>query len=77
MYKDGWLVGFYGILTFVGYFTPNSFLCIFDITFIIFQTINEYTVLLSKTFLFQAIQFIQTILIQLIQFSMSIDFVYI
>ena len=29
-----------------------------------------------KTFLFQAIQFIQTILIQLIQFSKSIDFVY-
>ena len=27
-----------------------------------------------KTFLFQAIQFIQTVLIQLIQFSMSIDF---
>ena len=30
----------------------------------------------KKTFLFQAIQFIQTVLIQLIQFSMSIDFVY-
>ena len=30
----------------------------------------------SKTFLFQAIQFIQTILIQLIQFSISTDFVY-
>ena len=24
---DGWLVGFYGISTFVGYFTPNPFLC--------------------------------------------------
>ncbi len=29
----------------------------------------------SKTYLFQAIQFIQTVLIQLIQFSVSIDFV--
>ena len=34
------------------------------------------TVYLSKTFLFQAIQFIQTVLIQLIQFSISTDFVY-
>ena len=31
---------------------------------------------LSKTFLFQAIQFIQTVLIQPIQFSISIDFIY-
>ena len=31
---------------------------------------------LSKTFLFQAIQFIQTVLIQLIQFSIRTDFVY-
>ena len=31
---------------------------------------------LSKTFLFQAIQFIQTVLIPVIQFSISIDFVY-
>ena len=23
----GWLVGFYGISTFVGYFMPNPFLC--------------------------------------------------
>ena len=30
----------------------------------------------QKTFLFQAIQFIQTVLIQLIKPSMSIDFVY-
>ena len=34
------------------------------------------TVKLSKTFLFQAIQFIQTVLIQLIQFRISTDFVY-
>ena len=32
--------------------------------------------LLIKTFLFQAIQFIQTVLIQPIQFSISIDFIY-
>ena len=32
--------------------------------------------LIVKTFLFQAIQFIQTVLIQLIQFRMSRDFVY-
>ncbi len=31
---------------------------------------------MSKTFLFQAIQFSQTVLIQTIQFSISIDFVY-
>ena len=24
---DGWSVGFYGISTFVGYLTPNTFLC--------------------------------------------------
>ena len=30
----------------------------------------------KKTFLFQAIQFIQTVLIQLSQFSISIDFLY-
>ena len=34
------------------------------------------TVLLSKTFLFQAIQFSERVLIQLIQFSISTDFVY-
>ena len=32
--------------------------------------------LLSKTFLFQAIQFSQTVLIQLLQFSIRTDFVY-
>ena len=36
---------------------------------------HEYTAQLSKTFLFQTIQFIQTVLIQLIQFSIS-TFVY-
>ena len=37
---------------------------------------HEYTVQLSKTFLFQAIQFSQIVLTQTIQFSISIDFVY-
>ena len=35
--------------------------------------VHEYTVELSKTFLFQAIQFIQTVIIQ---FSINIDLVY-
>ena len=38
---------------------------------------HEYTVSLSKTFLFQAIQFSQTRLIQTIQLSISLDFLYI
>ena len=37
---------------------------------------SQFVHSLSKTFLFQAIQFIQTLLIQLIHFSISIDFVY-
>ena len=37
---------------------------------------HVYTVKLSKTFLFQAIQFSQTVLIQTIQFSISIVFVH-
>ena len=35
----------------------------------------KYTVYLSKTFLFQAIQFSQTVLIQTIQFSTSMQLV--
>ena len=34
------------------------------------------TQFVKKTFLFHAIQFIQTVLIQLIHFSISTDFVY-
>ena len=37
---------------------------------------HKYTVYLSKTFLFQAIQFSQTVLIQTVQFNMSIVFVH-
>ena len=37
---------------------------------------HEYTVELSKTFLFQAIRFCQTVRIQTNQLRISIDFVY-
>ena len=40
------------------------------------QSKCNYTVLLSKIFLFQAVQFSQTVLIQTIQFSVSIVFVH-
>ena len=75
------LVGFYGISTFVGYLTPN----LFFMKIILFQTIQlsistqfkcKYSLILKKTFLFQAIQFSQAVLIQLIQLSISTDFVY-
>ena len=57
----GWLVGWVlGISSFVGYLMPNPWV----------------HSLIVKTFLFQAIQFIQAVLIQLIQFSISTDFVY-
>ena len=36
----------------------------------------KYSLIVKKTFLFLAIQFIQAILLQLIQFSKSTDFVY-
>ena len=70
----GWWFGFYGISTFVGYLTPNPFLC----KLFYFKQFSFVLVLslIVKTFLFQAIQFIQTVLIQLIHFSLSIDFFY-
>ena len=67
----GWLVGwlgFYGISTSEGYLMSNLFLYR--------QFSLAWVHNLSKTFLFQAIQFSQTILIQPLQFSVSIDFVY-
>ena len=51
---------------------------------VLFQTIQfrispqfkcKYSLIVKKTFLFQATQFIQTVLIQLIQFSISSNFV--
>ena len=71
----GWLVDFYGISTFVGYVTPNQFLCKLSV---LFQTIQfsictqfkcKYSFIV-KTFLFQAIQFNQTI-----QFNICIPLV--
>ncbi len=75
-----WFVGFYGILTFVGYLTPNPFLC----KYVLFKTIQlsistqfncKYSLIVKKTFLFQAIQFSQTVLIKTIQFSTSMQLV--
>ena len=37
MWLVGWFVGFYGILTFVGYLMPNQFLCK---KFVLFKTIQ-------------------------------------
>ena len=61
---------FYGILTFIGYLTPNPFLYTWTI---LFQTI-QFSI--STQFLFKAIPFSQTVLIQTIQLSISIAFVY-
>ena len=66
----GWL-GFYGISTFVGYLTPNPFLCKLSILFQTIQFRMSTKFNCQKTFLFQTIQFIQTILIQLILFTHS------
>ena len=71
-HEVGWSVGFYGISTFVGYLTPNPFF----LQIVLFQTIlfsisTQFNC--KKTFLFQAIQFIQTVLIQ---FSISTNFIY-
>ena len=43
---------------------------------VLFQTIQFSVSLTVKTFLFQAIQIIQTVLIQLIQFSISTEVLY-
>ena len=63
VYMVGWLFGFYGISTFVGYLMPNPFLCKKSVLFQTIQFSNEYTISLSKTFLFQVIQLRQTTLI--------------
>ena len=67
----GWLFGFYGISTFVGYLTPNPFLC----KQFYFKQFNLAWLhnLIKKIFLFQPIQFIHAILIQ---FSISTEFLY-
>ena len=63
--------GFYGISTFVGYLMPNSFL--YKLFYFKQFSLAWVHSLIVKTFLFQAIKFIQTILIQ---FSISVDFLY-
>ena len=68
----GWL-GFYGISTFVGYLTPNPFYANNHFCFKQVSLAWVHSVIV-KTFLFPAIQFIQTVLIQLIQFNISTDF---
>ena len=52
-----WLVGFYGISTFVGYLMPNPVL------YKQFSLAWVHSLILKK-FLFQAIQFCQTVLTQ-------------
>ena len=57
-----WFFGFFGISTFVGYLMLKPFYT--DKQFYFKQSVkHNYTVQLSKTFLFQAIQFSQTVLI--------------
>ena len=60
--EDCWLVGFYGISTFVGYLMPNHSYATSQLYF--------------KQFSLARVQFVKTLLIQLIQFSISTDFVY-
>ena len=76
----GWL-DFFGISTFVGHLTPNPIF----MKIVLFQTIQfsisaqfncKYSLIVKKTFLFQAIQFTQAVLIQLIHFSTSTDLAY-
>ena len=71
-----WLFGFYGISTFVGYLTPNPFLCKLSILFQTIQFSMSIQFNYKKTFLFQAIQFSQAVLIQLIQFDINTGFAY-
>ena len=68
------VVGFYGILTFVGYLIPNPFYTNNQLNFKQFSLALVDS--LSKTFLLLGIQFCQTVLIQRIQFSISISFIY-
>ena len=59
----GWLLGFYGISTFVGYLMPNPFLSKWSVLFQTIQFIMSAHLNCQKTFLFQAIQFSQAVLI--------------
>ena len=60
-----WLVGWvYGISTFVGYLTPNTFYVNSQLYF------KQFSLAWVHSFI------VKTVLIQLIQFSIRIDFVY-
>ena len=61
------LFGFDGISTFVGYLMPNPIFIQINSSISSNSVEHIYTVLLSKTFLFQTIQFSQTSLFQTIQ----------
>ena len=71
----GWLVGFYGISTFVGYLNKSIFYVNNQFYFKQFSLAWVHS-LIDKTFLFQTIQFSQAAQIQLIQFRISTYFVY-
>ena len=62
-----WLVGFLWHINFRRLFNVKT------IFMKIVSSISNNSIYLSKTFLFQAIQFIQTVLIQPIQFSINIS----
>ena len=69
-----WLVGVYGISNFVGYLTPNPFLCKSSV---LFQTIRFSMSTQSNYqnhFYFKLFNLFKQFLIQLIQFSISTDF---
>ena len=69
-----WLIGFYDNSTLVGYLMPNPFLHKLSVLFKTIQFIMSAQFNWQKTFLFQAIQFIQTVLFQTIQLSISTQF---
>ena len=69
---DFWLVGFYGISTFVGHLMPNPIHINNQFYFKQFSLAWVHSLIVKDI----SIQFIQTVLIQLIQFSISTDFVY-
>ena len=71
----GWLFGFYGISTFVGYLMPNPFLYKWSVQFQAIQFSMSTQFNCHKHFHFKLFSWVK-ILIQPIQFSISIDFVY-
>ena len=58
----GWLVGFYGISTLVGYLTPNPLLCKYSVLFKTIQFTMSTQFNCQKTFLFLTIQFFPVVI---------------